>query len=592
MRLLQRLQKMSASPRAVPAVIVLALVLCLPAVGSGLFADDHMHRLMALGDGSVVESMPSRPLDLFVFSDGTASQRRLAQEEGVFGWWTADGFKLAFFRPLSSLTHTVDLLLWPDSPWLMHLHNLAWFLALLLVVHRLFRRWVPTPWVATLALALYALDDARALPVAWVAHRNALISVTLGVGALLAHDRWRRDGWRPGAALGPALFALALLGGESAVATGAWLFAFSLTLDPARGARRLAPLVPYVVLGVAWLAVRHALGYGTHASGVYTDPLDDPLGFLLRVAEYMPVLLQSQLGAIPADIWIGVPVALRFAVAIPLYLLFLAWLGVVAWPLKDRPEVRLFVLGMLLAAVPVCATFPAERIQIFLGIGGAGLIASMIAAAVERPPARRHARVLVTALAVVHAVVGPLSLPSDARAVTVLRTVIERADAGLPSDAGITDDTFIVVRAPLEPLTGYATLARAAEGRPLPAWWNTLAITPGAVTVTRPDERTLRIAPELGFLSLEIEQMTRDGDLPMPVGTRVVLEKVTVEVVETTPEGRPTAIEARFGQALPAPGLRFFHWEGLTYVPFELPAVGETVELPAVDPLALLFGLE
>lgn len=592
MRLLQRLQRVCESPRAVPAVVCLAVVLYVPSLGSGLFADDHMHASMAVEDGERLRCMPHRPLDIFVFGDGTEAQRLAGQEEGLYGWWTAEGFKLAFFRPLSSLSHTLDLLLWPDEPWLMHLHSLAWYLLLLVAVHRLFRRWLPTPWVATLALALYALDDAHAFPVAWVAHRNALIAATFGTWSLVAHDRWRREGWRAGAAVGPALFGVSLLAGESAVAVGAWLLAYSVTLDPARRVRRLAPLAAYAVVGVGYLAIYRALGYGTVGSGVYTDPLGDPVDFARRVAEYVPVLLQAQLGAIPADLWIGLPSPGRLIVGLPLCLAFLGWLAALVWPLRDRTEVRFFALGMVLACVPISATFPSDRLLLFVGLGGASLVAVLLASAAEEAPARRHARLLIGALAVAHVVIGPLSVPVDARVVTVLRTAVERADAGLPSHPGVEQETVVVVRSPVEPITAYAPVHRAAAGTPRPAHWYTLIVTPHPTTVTRVDNRTLRVASQEGFLPGETEQLLRSARLPMPAGTRVELEAMTVEVIETTPEGRPLAIEARFAVPLESAGLRFYGFEGLSFAPMTLPAVGDAVELPFVDPLAVLLGWE
>ena len=44
-----------------------------------------------------------------------------------------ENFKVCFFRPLSTLTHWVDYLLWPDAPILMHLQSLMWFGILVLL---------------------------------------------------------------------------------------------------------------------------------------------------------------------------------------------------------------------------------------------------------------------------------------------------------------------------------------------------------------------------------------------------------------------------------------------------------------------------
>jgi len=68
-------------------------------------------------------------------------------EEGVFGWWTAPDFRMSFWRPLSSLTHVLDHVLWPRSFILAHVHSMAWFVALLVAVAMLYRRF-HAPWIS------------------------------------------------------------------------------------------------------------------------------------------------------------------------------------------------------------------------------------------------------------------------------------------------------------------------------------------------------------------------------------------------------------------------------------------------------------
>ena len=114
----------------------------------------------------------------------------------------APDFRMSFWRPLSSLTHVLDHVLWPRSFVLAHAQSMLWFAALLAVVAVLYRRF-HVPWIAHLALLLYALDDARGWVLGWVANRNALVAATLAFAALAVHDRVRRDGWRPGLWLAP-----------------------------------------------------------------------------------------------------------------------------------------------------------------------------------------------------------------------------------------------------------------------------------------------------------------------------------------------------------------------------------------------------
>ena len=126
----------------------------------------------------------------------------------------------------------LDFLLWPELPALMHLHSLLWLALLAWAATLLYRETLGATWAAGLAALLYAVDDAHAAPAAYIANRNALVATAFGVLCLLCFARWRRQGWRPGAVLSPALLALALAAGEIALATAAYLGSYALLLGP------------------------------------------------------------------------------------------------------------------------------------------------------------------------------------------------------------------------------------------------------------------------------------------------------------------------------------------------------------------------
>src|SRR5262249_47749401 len=145
-------------------------------------------------------------------------------------------------RPLAALSHWIDYRGLDLPPWLMHAENIAWYTLLVFSAAALFRRVIAAHGTSrgahgagtrTAAMAgfLYAVDLGHALPAGWIANRNALIAGAFGLLAVLAHDRARRDGWRPGAIVGPVCAALALLGSEAGVGAVALVVAHALTLD-------------------------------------------------------------------------------------------------------------------------------------------------------------------------------------------------------------------------------------------------------------------------------------------------------------------------------------------------------------------------
>src|SRR5262249_13600395 len=151
----------------------------------------------------------------FVFMDGQAAHGLARMQSGAYPWWTLPEGQVAFWRPLSALTHWIDFALWPDAPQVMHGQSLLWLGLLGAAAAALYRRiGANAGGAAALAGVLYAVDHTHGFAAAWVSNRNILLAALFGVLALGAHTRWRRQGWRPGALLGPLLLLLALLSAE------------------------------------------------------------------------------------------------------------------------------------------------------------------------------------------------------------------------------------------------------------------------------------------------------------------------------------------------------------------------------------------
>src|SRR5690606_29669055 len=314
---LRRLAAVLAHPRLPWLAALVGVLLASPALGSGLQLDDHLHPFVV---GLHVQGEAARAdlgpwWELYVAADGDEALTRARMDVGFSPWWTVPELRVRFFRPLSAATHYLEYAVWPRAPWLMHAQSLAWYGGLVLAVGSLLRRWLGPTWVAGLATLLYAIDDAHGTPAGWIAQRNALVSAVLVVLTLLAHDRARRDGWRPGRWLGPLLLALALLAGEASVAALGYLGAHALLLEPGvrgdaggeawlrRTGRAVRGLWPYLVVVLAWRLLYDALGYGAVGSGVYLDPGREPATFLAALPDRAAALWLSQWTWIEPERW-------------------------------------------------------------------------------------------------------------------------------------------------------------------------------------------------------------------------------------------------------------------------------------------------
>jgi hypothetical protein len=582
-------------PRAHRTITGLAVLLMTPCLASRLVLDDHVLAVKAAAVPSVA-GLPPDPLGLFTFTTGDVQRNHALMDEGVLlPWWTEPRHLNAFFRPLSALTHVLDFRLWPHSSALMHAHSMLWFAALLLALAHVYRSIDGSPMLCGLALLLYAVDDAHGATVGWIANRNALVSATLALPALSAHHRWVAHGFRPGAWLAPSCLALGLCGGETAICIVGYLAAYALCLDPRSMRVRVVSLLPYAAILIGHRVLSHALGLGSFGSSAYHDPLHEPIAFAHMLGYNLPVLLSAELFVPVADLAFFGDVTGRSGLWwwCMASLVLLAWL---AWSLLRRDRhARFWGLGMLLAAVPLSASVPGERLLLALGFGGAALLARLLAASwsaaaplavggkLAAAPLATGRRLATGTLVFLHLLAAPLSLPVRAYALEPLGSATDRLDAGLPSTAAVRQQTAVVLNAPVNVMLSYLQVARAARHVPRPAHLYWLSSSSSETRVTRIDQRTLRVEQARGFLLRPEETHYRADVRGLSPGKGVALSEMQVRIVATLPDARPKSADFSFAEPLESSRYLFRLYQDGQLVPWQLPAVGGSVVLPAQD---------
>jgi hypothetical protein len=577
-RLLPRLRQL-LSHRSLPvAAAIVATSLAAPSLTAGLRQDDYLILAVLSGPSPLAELYPA-PLDVFDFVGGSRERSQRMLDLGLLPWWTDPALQIRFWRPASALTHWLDAASWPDLPMMMHAHSLLWFAALNVAVGLAYRRFMGPTWAAGLAAVLYAVDGGHAEGAGWIAYRNGVLATLWGVIALLAHDRWRRAGWRLGAVAGPGCLALSVLSAEAGAGTAGYLLAHAATLDRGAWTRRLAALVPYGVTLVLWQAVYQGLGYGVLGYvPEYISPVREPVEFARALLVKAPVHLLSQ--------WLG-PVSDPYLYAWPrpttlVTAAIVVGLAAALLPLVKRdPVARFWALGHVLALLPLASAPLGRRYLFLVGVGAMGLLARVAWSLVHRDPRPgRPGWVVASAVAGVlgwsHLALGPWALFHASTQQG--ETVIERAADTLPDDPAFRGQLAVVANVPIAVWFSYSFFSRAVQGRPVAAHSRLLTSGTAPATLSRPDARTLRVRQEG-----PPDRTFRAPGRPMVRRQRIRLTGTDIEVTRVTPDGWPAEWVFRFDVPLEDAAVRWLRWRsddgGPRYVSFAPPAVGETLRL-------------
>ncbi len=577
---LERAQAFLAGPRARVTAVVASILVALPWVFSGFALDDLWQRIYLTRAARFAPAVLP-PLELFTFYDGAPARGRWLMDQGISQWWTSPHLRIAFLRPLSAVTHWLDYALWPDAPALMHLHSIAWYALGVAIAASLYRRLLGAGWVAGFAALIYAVDHTHALAATWIANRNGAIAAALGLASLWLHDRARRDGSRAACVASPLVLGLAVLSAEAALGVLGFFAAYALFVDPARARRGALALAPHALVVAAWLAVYELGHYGAHGSGMYVDPVASP-GTLARfVAVGYPLLFATELGAPTPDVYPMAPLGVRVALIV-VAVLFIALAAAALLPLVRRNAVARFLLvGAAIGVVPACLTVPSSRTLLLPGFGFIGLVALAVEAAVERTDTRRALVAFAAWAGGGHLLLSPLVFQVGAGEIQLLSGKFAAIADRLPDDRDLARQRLVIVNAPDGAFTGYVSVMRWAQGRVVPRELLSLAVGTRDVDLDRTGPGSVVVRSAGGFIKGGTELLTRDPREKMPVGTRVVLDGVTVDVVDVTVDGRPARVRFGFDRPLEDPSLRWVAWRGQRLVPFALPPVGGSAHLAA-----------
>ncbi len=420
-------------------ILVIGFFVHLPSLRCRYLLDDGIHASMVHGNYPV----PRGPFDLYDFVGD--ADRDVLFERGMLPWWSDPHLTIRFFRPLSSALLWSEHKLLGDDPIPLHAVSFLWWIAAVAGARALFTR-VLSPRGALIATAILAFSPCHTVPLAWLANREALMSMTLGIFGLDALLRFHGDGRARSGALALSLFTLALLSGEYAVGIGGYALAFALTSRSTDLRRRVLGTLSFAVPLLAYVGVRAKLGYECVGSGPYTDPFVEPRAFLEDAPRRFVTLLSDVWCALDGDAvsmaWLVPLTLVGFAIFVRSYLRAAA--GTEA---QRRGHISGFLVGSVLALIPVLAVLPSPRV---LGVALIG-VAAVTGALLDHSWFKVQEKydqlggLLALGLAFAHLVHAPVVSWLAGSGFEVLTTELETGSRNLSARLGNTNKSEIFI---------------------------------------------------------------------------------------------------------------------------------------------------
>jgi hypothetical protein len=595
--------------RYLPVLLALGAVLVmLPAVKTGLIADDLMQWAVEMKPGQLPARIPETGVpatsgtfstvlfDLFGF-DRNPQTAALMKHYGALAWWTPDDLRASLCRPVAALTQWFDYHLFPNSPARMHVHNILWFAADLLVLTLVYRKLMGPGWAAGLAALLFLLDSNTYFPVAFVANRGFFIALFFGLLCLYEHHQWRTTKSRA-AMLRSALFlALCLYAEESGASAFAFILAYALVLEPGSLRQRALTLVPSVLVIIAWRLLYIYAGYGVAHLGIYTDPVAEPLAYLRELLPRNAVLLGSQLSGVPPEFMFGLQPSLQPVIIIIYALVAIATLLVfLPWMRRDKIAAYWFAV-MILAAIPEAVLVPISKNFGFIAVGAYGLIASFVGGLFTRPSRlpenlgyRIPAWIAAVLLLLAH---GPGAVAGRIATTKICSLVFAWAGRATGTWPNIENQNVIVINDPMPFEQAYVPGYKAYYHQPLPRTVRTLVPGCTGFDVHRTDDQTLVIqshgpnifsCDNVGSFhaAYALSAFSRlSGQRQFHPGDRYQLDGLTVEILALDAAQLPSRVAFHFDAPLDSAAFHWtwFDWRTWSGQPFQVPAIGQMVTL-------------
>ena len=578
-------------------IIVLGTLLSKGSIHAGFLLDDLIQRRVYL-----THNLQLSLLRAFSFIDG--SNLGWLIERGQIPWWSHVDLKISFFRPVTALTHYLDYVYWPKSSELMHLQSILWFLIVCSLVlfyyEKIFRSWK----TALVAAFLFTADFNHYSPIAWLADRNRLIALFFGLLTLLTHRMWVNSSKSFYRFLALFLFFTTLLSAESGVAVLGFIVFYSVLLKRSDIKKLSLMVLDYIVVFIFWLVIYAALGYGVANTGLYINPVADPVRYLGLIIERIPILFIEQWLKpsmfVPRNLWSWPDPSLYSLIEAPdKYLYWTASIAAifVLWKalhriLRKDEVAQYFIVSTFIALFFASTTKIIDgRLLIFVGLGTSGLVAQLLVLFFGKKKKQfTYFSICILILSVVlQGILSPIRLYNS---MVQKYSFSDELEILTDFEKNAEGRSQFVINSPSMHYVAYAPFVRNS-GSSTSAQYLVPGYNP--ILVKRVDENALQITilekPEVKsyFNKLDPKKLYEDleltfnkSDFPTEVSNFRV-RNFYVEVLKSHNKSDSKIINFKFDEKLSSKSYIWYRWDWKKrkYEIFTIPKVGEEVIISA-----------
>jgi len=330
------------------------------------YAQQEMLKLISRGE---------REINIFNFVITPEEATYYTQMTAV-PWWTNTGWRIRYFRPIASLSHLFDYTLWKSNPLPYHVHNVALYALLVVLLYFLYASLFRNTWAALGGALIFTLEPCHYMTVRWIASRNDIICAIFLAAALISYLRFfERRRLLPGF-LFILFYILALCTKEISFIFPVLILIHDLIHFKnlrAAFAHQWRVYLLLFIINVGYFLFYQANGYGSYWYGERLFR-DYPVDFLKATGLYLAALFY---GGVLASV--GPDFVSRYWYVLALQFLVAAYITYLIWKQRARfPEISLFIAWMVLPLPFIVVPPLNDRLLLIPSIGYAYLAALAI----------------------------------------------------------------------------------------------------------------------------------------------------------------------------------------------------------------------